>query len=238
VPKALDVSVEEVSPGYLKVIQFPERMDAPFLEQNREGLKEEIMQAPNIVLDLRRTTFLDSSGLGFVTTVRGQATKEGKGLHLVGVSPLLTNFFKLSRVWDLFSDRSCQDLPEVLQILKEKRSASSFYFVIQVETGYNLVSLFGRLDAGQMQHLDVDSIASDIGDKNCILDLRGLDFVDSSGVAFFIRIQKHFTKHGRVCVLCELGHNVQQMFRMTKVMPLFLVASDMTGAKKKLEKSG
>jgi len=237
VPGEPDVSIEQVSTGYLKVIQLPERVDAPFLERNRERLKDEIKQAPNIVLDLNRTTFLDSSGLGFVTTARSGAIKEGKDLYLSGVKPLLINFFKLSRVWDLFSNSSFESLPEVLRILKEKSSATAFYFVIQTEPGHHLVSLFGRLDAAQMQHLDVDAIANDIGDKNCILDLEGLDFVDSSGVAFFIRIQRHFAKQGRVCVLCGLGRNVRQMFRMIKVLPLFLVASDMAGAKKKLEKS-
>lgn len=229
------VSVEELGSSYLKIIQVPERMDAPFLERNRDRLKTEIMKAPNILLDLSQTSFLDSSGLGFIATVNRQMAKEGKDLYLVGVSPLLSNFFKLSRIWDLFSDKSCQDLKEVLRILKEKRSMTSFFFATRSEPPYNLVSLFGRLDAAQMQHLDVDAIANDIGNKNCILDLEGLDFVDSSGVAFFIRVQKHFTKQGRVCVLCGLGHNVRQMFRMIKVMPLFLVASDIPGAKKKLE---
>ncbi len=68
------------------------------------------------------------------------------------------------------------------------------------------------------------------------MNLGKLDFVDSSGIVFFLKIQKHISSRGNTCLLCELTDNVQQMFRITKLIRLFQIVSDISSAKKELMK--
>lgn len=222
--------------GNIKEIKFPERLDASFLERSREKLEEQLGSATPVVLDFNQTRFIDSSGLGYLTRIWNRDATGGKAVYLAGVGPELVHFFKLNRLWDLFSKRVFKDVEEVLQQLEEKSSTGLSSFVIERRTGYVAVSLFGRLDAPEIQKIDVDSILVDIGVEDCIIELDGLDFIDSSGVGFLIKIQKHVSRHGRGCILCKLPDNVGQMLRITKVMPLFQIAKDVAGAEKALKK--
>lgn len=66
--------------------------------------------------------------------------------------------------------------------------------------------------------------------------MRGLNFVDSSGIMFFLKIQKHLSKYGKTCVLCGLQDNVKQMFHITKLKHLFKITDDTLSAEKTLER--
>ena len=224
--------------GNITEIKFPERLDAPFLEISREKLEEQLGSAANVVLDFNQTRFIDSSGLGYIAKIWNRDATGGKAVHLIGVGSELVHFFKLNRLWDLFSKGVFKDVEEVLQQLEEKRSVGPSDFVIEHRTGYVTVSLFGRLDAPEIQRIGTDSILTDMGGSDCILDLGGLDFIDSSGIGFLIKIQKYVSRHGKGCILCELPDNVRQMLSITKVMPLFQVAKDIADAEKELKKLG
>ncbi|MEA1868498.1 MAG: WecB/TagA/CpsF family glycosyltransferase [Thermodesulfobacteriota bacterium] len=223
--------------GFLKVITLPDRLDAAFLNQFRDELEERIGQAQNIVLDFSQTSFIDSSGLGFIIYLWRNTTKEERTLYMTGINPHIIQFFKLNRLWDLFQGKFFEEVNEIFAVLREKTTLPPFYFVTEAETGFTLVSLFGRLDAAQMSTLDVDLIISDIGDRNCILNLGELDFVDSSGIVFFLKIQRHISSQGKICLLCELTDNIQQMFRITKLIRLFQIVPDISSAKKELVES-
>ena len=222
--------------GYITEIKFPERLDAPFLERSREKLEEQLGSATPVVLDFNQTRFIDSSGLGYIVKIWNRDATGGKAVYLAGVGRELVHFFKLNRLWDLFSKRVFKDVEEVLQHLEEKSSVGPSNIVMERRTGYVAVSLFGRLDAPEIQRIDTDSILTDIGEDGCILDLDGLDFIDSSGIGFLIKIQKHVSRHGRGCILCKLPDNVRQMLSITKVMPLFQIAKDIDDAEKALTK--
>jgi len=222
--------------GSITEIKFPGRLDAPFLEVSREKLEEQLGPATSVVLDFNQTRFIDSSGLGYIVKIWNRDATKGKAVHLVGVGPELVHFFKLNRVWDLFSKGIFKNVEEVSQQLEEKRALGPSSFVIERRTGCVAVSLFGRLDAPEIQRIDVDSILTDIGGENCVLNLDGLDFIDSSGIGLLIKIQKHVSRHGKSCILCKLPDNVRQMLHITKVMPLFQIAKDVAGAEKALKK--
>lgn len=222
--------------NFLNVITLPDRLDAAFLHQSRDELEERIGQAQNIVLNFSQTSFIDSSGLGFIIKLWHRTTEKEGALYMTGINPHIIQFFKLNRLWDLFQENIFEDVNQIFAVLEKKTTLPPFYFIIESEIRFVLVSLFGRLDAAQMSTLDIDSIIRDIGDMNCILKLGKLDFVDSSGIVFFLKIQKHISSRGNTCLLCELTDNVQQMFRITKLIRLFQIVSDISSAKKELMK--
>ena len=67
--------------------------------------------------------------------------------------------------------------------------------------------------------------------------MKDLNFVDSSGIVFFLKIQKHVQKTAKDCVLFGLQDNVRQMFSITKLDRLFVIAADMDSAASYLTKS-
>jgi len=101
-----------------------------------------------------------------------------------------------------------------------------------------MLGLCGTLDAAQIKNLNIDAVLSVIGDRDCLIDLHNLDFVDSSGIVFFLKIQKHVQKTARGCVLFGLQDNVRQMFRITKLDRLFRITADMISAERHLEEAG
>jgi len=112
-----------------------------------------------------------------------------------------------------------------------------FYYLEVPRRGDVMLRLCGTLDAAQMKNLDIDAVLSAIGDRDCLLDLKNLNFVDSSGIVFFLKIQKHVQKAARDCVLFGLQDNVRQMFRITKLDRLFSITADMISAERSLEET-
>ena len=62
-----------------------------------------------------------------------------------------------------------------------------------------------------------------------------LNFVDSSGLIFFFKIQKHLVNSGKRCVLCAMTDNVNRLFRLTKLNQLFRITPDLVSAQQMLE---
>jgi len=221
----------------IRVIGLPEVLDASAVENGRESLENEILASPDPILNFKNVKFIDSSGLGFIVGLWRRAKADNKKLNLVGIQPSTRRFFELSRTLDVFKDRVFDKLDEaVAQIVKESKRPP-FYYLEVPRRGDLMLQLCGTLDAAQMKNLDTDAVLSVIGDRDCLLDLKNLNFVDSSGIVFFLKIQKHVQKAARDCVLFGLQDNVRQMFRITKLDRLFSITADMISAERCLEET-
>lgn len=217
------------------VIKFPKRLDAAFLKQSQEKTEPMLRQISSVILDFSQTTFIDSTGMGFLIKLWRKTTKDEKNLYMLGVNTTIIHFFKLNRLWDLFKEKTCENVNEAMRLLKQKNVSTSFYFSMESNTDHMLIRLFGRLDAAQMSKLDFKSILDCIGERNCILDLKDLTFVDSSGLIFFIKLQKHLDHMQKRVVMCTLNDSVKQMAKITKLDQLFRIVPSFSLAKKELE---
>lgn len=222
--------------NFIKIIKLPDRFDAAFLDKSREDIEEILGQISNTVLDFSKTSFIDSTGLGLLIKLWRHTGSKGKDFYMFGVNTTLIRFFKVNRLWDLFQKKNCDNLNEILSMIKEKSSLPLFYFVMESKPDFMLIRLFGRLDAAQMSSLDLESMLKDIGDRNCIVDLKDLAFSDSSGLIFFIKLHKHLVNNNKDFIMCDLNENVKQMFKITRLIQLFRIVPDISSAKKELEK--
>jgi len=222
--------------SYVSMVNTPERLDAAFLEQYAEQVEEAIENVSHVVLNLSKTSFVDSTGLGFIIKLWRRADKGGTNLFLIGITkPSLVRFFKMNRIWDVVRGRVFEDVREIFKDLESKESLPPFYFVMGGENGFKHIQLYGRLDATQMSTVNLATVIKDIGDKHCVLDLENLDFVDSTGLIFFLKILKHCAGQDRLCMLCQPKDNIRQMFKITKLHDLFRTVPDMVSARKELE---
>lgn len=220
----------------IKVVTLSDPLDAAAAKLVKEELKDIAKESINVVLDLSRITFIDSSGIGLLVSLRRGLQNEDKDLFLIGIGASVKRLFTLSRVIDLFEDKICDNIDEVLAKTVNMEALSPFYYIEQVRHDSILFNLFGTLDAAQIATLDIESVKKIIEDKDSIFNLRGLNFVDSSGIMFFLKIQKHLSKYGKTCVLCGLQNNVKQMFHITKLKHLFKITDDTLSAEKTLER--
>jgi anti-sigma B factor antagonist len=221
----------------IRVIRLPEVLDASFLESGRASLETEILTAMAPILDFKKVGFIDSAGLGFIVSLWRRAMEADKKLTLIEIRPTTRRFFELSRTIDVFRGRVFDNLDEAVAAISSENSQPPFYYIKVPRQRNAMLKLCGSLDAAQMPHLDIEAILEAIGDRDGLMDLRQLDFVDSSGIVLFLKIQKHVQKIARRCVLFGLPDNVRQMFRITKLDRLFSITADLAAAERYLEQA-
>jgi len=221
----------------IRVIRLPEVLDAGAVESGRESLENEVLAASDPILDFKNVKFIDSSGLGFIVGLWRRAKADNRKLNLIEIQPSTRRFFELSRTLDVFKDRVFDNLEGAVAHIAKAAKQPPFYYVEVPRRHDVMLALCGTLDATQINNLDIDAVLSAIGDTDCLLDLKNLDFVDSSGIVFFLKIQKHVQKTARDCVLFGLQDNVRQMFRITKLDRLFMITADINSAERYLEEA-
>lgn len=218
----------------VRVVRLPARVDAHFVKSGGEKVETAARAAKQLILDLSQTDFIDSSGLGLMVKVWKGATEANAGIYFAGIRPAVVQFFKMTRLWDLFSPKSCEDVDACLDRLKQEHALPPFYMVFTEESEAQVVlRLSGRLDALRMAPIRMEEVLHSIGERDGILDLSELDFVDGSGLFFFLKIQKALAQKGKECCLCSMTDPVRQVFRISKLIHLFRLFPDVDAAKKR-----
>lgn len=64
-----------------------------------------------------------------------------------------------------------------------------------------------------------------------VLDLSGVDYMDSSGVATLVEALQHQRKHGGKVVLCGLGPKVKSIFEIARLDMVFTIVEDAEAAR-------
>lgn len=220
--------------GDMKVINFPDRVDALFVKQHGEKMENAIGEAAFMALDFSLTHFIDSSGLGLIVKLWKRGAETKTGIYFTGIHGAVIHFFKLTRLWDLFSKKAYDNLDHLLGNLDREKLLPPFFMVVAEETPRMVVlRLSGRLDGVQMAKIHMDAVIENMGDRNAVFDLSGLEFVDGSGIFFFLKIRKALAQKGKTCVLSNVSENVLQIFRISKLVHLFNLAPDVETAKQK-----
>lgn len=221
----------------VNIITLPELMDAETVSGKGEKIKAQLGLSAITVFDLSRVTFMDSSGLGMLISLNRLAQRTETNIYFIGIRSHIRRVFELNRIYDLFKEKIYKNIDEVLKQIKKIGKLPPFYIMEVSRAKDVLIHLFGTLDASQMPGVQMETILKKIGERCCILNLRDLTFIDSSGLVFFLKIQRYVSKQGKACVLCGLKGNVRQMFSITKLESLFKIEKDVLSAEKLLEKN-
>jgi anti-anti-sigma factor len=93
----------------------------------------------------------------------------------------------------------------------------------------------GHLDAHAVRN-GVSHIEIHLAErKHCLLDLAGVNFIDSTGLAFLIRLQKKLRAADRLLILLASGKKIQRAFKSAGLQHEFLSAPDLAAAQRLLE---
>ncbi|MFP4194400.1 MAG: STAS domain-containing protein [Desulfosalsimonas sp.] len=218
----------------LRIITLPDPLDASMAEEIRDELKAMVGRAPKTVLDFSEVNFIDSSGLGLLLSLWRTAAAKDREIFMIGVHPPVFRFFSLSRTLDFFEKNMCETIDDVIGVLSRRSDSSSFYYLAAIRGNATIFHMYGELDASRVKDIDINSVLETIGRRNAVLNLSGLNFIDSAGMQFFVKIQRHVTRHGRCCIMYGLREYVRQMFNILKLDRMFVIADDLDDAENAL----
>ena len=109
---------------------------------------------------------------------------------------------------------------------------SRFAFETAERAALALVTLEGELDLPATSELEpeLDRLAADPGVDTVALDLRGLEFLDSSGLRLVVVTDRRLREAGRRLVLVRGSQPVQRVFEITRMTERleFIDAPDQT----------
>ena len=103
---------------------------------------------------------------------------------------------------------------------------------LQTEATWQCLKLPPRFDlqAARNDALMVEQVLAD--GRDCLLDLSAVEFIDSTGIGWLIRLQKKIRVSGRQLVLLAPSHNVQRALKLMHLHNFFAAAMDIPAALK------
>lgn len=95
----------------------------------------------------------------------------------------------------------------------------------QEKINYTLVvRINGRLGAASVRDYRDDLISIvDSAEKSIVLNLAGVEFIDSSGLGLLVSLLKHAREHDATLNLCNLTPQVKSLFELTRMTRIFSI---------------
>ncbi|GAA0576422.1 STAS domain-containing protein [Kribbella sandramycini] len=92
-----------------------------------------------------------------------------------------------------------------------------------------LLTVIGDLDLENAPAMTA-ALKDAIGVRPVILDLTGVDFMDSSGLGVLVGAHKEAAAHGAALLLAAPGPRLQKIFKITKLHKVFAVYESVPAA--------
>jgi exopolysaccharide biosynthesis WecB/TagA/CpsF family protein/anti-anti-sigma factor len=100
--------------------------------------------------------------------------------------------------------------------------------VVNAEQNWERIQLPRRFDANVVRH--GDWIWRQAGRRHCLLDFSAVRFVDSTGIALLLRLQKKFRASGKRLRVFAPGRAVLRVLRRMRLQKLFFTAQNVADA--------
>lgn len=207
----------------VKIVSMPDPLDASITGDIRERIKQMARSSPKIVLDFSRVHFMDSSGLGLLMSLCRTPSPENREVYLTGIRPRIYNFLKITRTLDFFEDKIKTDIDDVLGTMKTRISESAFTYLAVIRNDTVVFHMYGGLDAAGLMDIHPENLTVPAAGKDVIVNLAGLDFIDSAGVRILVRLNRQAQKGGGVLIACGMRRNVRHLLSIMGADRLFHV---------------
>jgi N-acetylglucosaminyldiphosphoundecaprenol N-acetyl-beta-D-mannosaminyltransferase len=215
-------------------IILPETANSEWLNNNIDLLNHHINSENPVILDFAKVDFIDTRVISYLANEFNKAENDDLyGIKMNNESVI--GKLKAERVYELFSGRLLATTPDVLKQLNTDKIFSDFYYLLNYTNETTVLRLFGRLDFAAMRQINFDDLFDVTLDKTTVIDMSNLDFVDSTGLVFFIKLKKYLENSNQQIYLSNLNDVTRQIFRITKLDQVFEISSDV---KKVLKKTG
>lgn len=206
------------------LLPAPERLDAEAAIALAPTWRA-ALQEGDVVLDLAATSFIDSSGVGFLVRLRKQALQNQRQLILTHVQPPILRAFMLMKI-ERFFDFAASPANAVAQ--QQQRSPDPQPLVQPARLGPQIV----RLDwHGEVTAVTVAALAKPSeaavdemsANSTVVVDLQDVPFIDSSGLSLMIRLKKRARRQGSDLSFVNPCPSVQNVVRTSRLEGLLLL---------------
>lgn len=99
------------------------------------------------------------------------------------------------------------------------------YVKIEEKNGVKVCYADGDIDINSSPQIKkvFDKVVQEKSEK-VLINLKGVGYIDSSGLATLVEILKNFRSRGGKLKLCSLSNKVKSLFEITKLEKLFDIA--------------
>jgi anti-sigma B factor antagonist len=109
----------------------------------------------------------------------------------------------------------------------------------EIRDGVNILRLKGRFVTGSEAELaSAKTSLQEAGVARAIVDLRGVPYIDSTGLAFVVELHKTLQKRGGQLVLANVNPRVREVLAMTRISEVVPAFDDEDAAVAALRASG
>ena len=203
------------------IIRLPVALDACFVQDVEAVMNTTLQSASCIVLDFSSVSFITPSGLGCLLKIYNRCKEDKKNIYIAGIKRHVRHVLIFNRMFDLLGKRSFPSVMDAVNYEKKHSRSSKNVYDIKENHSRIRISFSGEITASQISGLNVVDFMNLSGEKHIALDLKHVDHIDSSGIIFFLNLQKGLKSRGKSCEFAGLSPNVSQILKVTKVHSLF-----------------
>lgn len=200
------------------IVEVPQRLDGVIAPQvSPSWLKT--LDDRSLILDLTRTTFVDSTGIGLLVRLRKRAREVDQPLLLVGVTKTVMSAFQLMKLETFF------DFEPSIEKARSRCGFTRMAPSVTSAADSELIRWRGEVTATsipQLAELAQNRLEAINPGAEVTIDLTDVPFVDSSGVGLMVRLKKRAWQRGVAVVYANPGPAVSNVLRLTRLEEFLL----------------
>ena len=101
----------------------------------------------------------------------------------------------------------------------------------QLHDGICILRLYGRFVTGSDAEIaSARNSLEEIGINKAVLDLRGVPYIDSTGLAFVVELHKSLVSRGGQLSVARANQRVREVLEMTRIGEIIPMFDDVEGA--------
>lgn len=237
-----EIQVSTVGSGetVFSVITLPEKLDGHSMNEAFKAIDLTAKEIKTIAMDFNSVLFIHPFALGMLVTKMIELNRMGKAFYLLSLNKTLRLFLRVNRMGEFFEERLFEGKDHlknalIKEGLGEHILQKTFDYEIEKNARLTVLRFTGRLDATQMSKHFVNVVMGHVDQRDSILEVSGLDFVDSTGLSLLVKLLKKSSEQKKKLILCGLTQNMKQMLHMTHLTRIFDIEPDITFARKRFE---
>lgn len=168
----------------------PERLDAAAAADRAAAWMTALETAP-LLLDLRSTRFVDSTGIGLLIRLQKRARTTGHALVLVGLRPEVESALRLMKLEAFFTRAT--DPESAARRVRGTGTSPVATLTAASDRGEVVLRWQGEVTADTLAAVNAQTepVLAGVAPGGAVrIDLGGVTFVDSSGVGLMVRLKK------------------------------------------------
>lgn len=217
-----------------RVIALPKQADNLWFERNQAMLEYHAQQNNYLIFDFSQVELLGAQLVSYLVRILNQTPRQKVfGIRLTNSAVI--RMLKVNRSYDAVIPYLYESMIELQKKIDDTNSFPGFYHFLDYDNDNLVVRLFGRLDYEQINSLDHEALFDSIAKHPAVFDLTHLEYVDSSGLVFFIRLKKFFEQANQHYCLTGVNDNLKQLFKVTRLLESFNLESSLKKAIKAIQ---